>query len=338
MFPLGPCSLGDKCLCKTMELRPRYKCVYCNIQLHSSISKCSIPHGEDGKVKCQLQNASDLCRELQTKSEQNQMEFSTDSCTAETNNPDNEHTTKLSSSTSKKLVPVKKHVPSKSKLSSNASLSSKRGLKKGSSVNVNLTLNHWYEVCDIFRNKLKVKMSMAQFLKSNHTSNLFDGSKSQQVSFGKYLKKFDNNELKPVAMKRQRDRKYIQVEEKLKVYLNLRSQRYNRDKCGVSWILIREKCLGWAAELGLHDFKVSAGWIQNTLKSLDDDVKMEHIVTNDEMSAALDCLKLFIEQNELPDECSTDINRVERSIYRHKLTNMTSRKQEDQHTINQVIL
>ena len=59
---------------------------------------------------------------------------------------------------------------------------------------------------------------------------------------------------------------------------------------------------------------------------LDDDVKMEHIVTNDEMSGALDCLKLFIEQNELPDECSRDINRVERSIYRHKLTNMTSRK------------
>ena len=64
-------------------------------------------------------------------------------------------------------------------------------------MNVNLTLNHWYEVCDTFRKKLKVKMSMAQFLKSNHTSDLFDGSKSQQVLFGKYL-----NELKPITMKR----------------------------------------------------------------------------------------------------------------------------------------
>ena len=146
MFPSGPCSLGDKCLCKTMELRPRYKCVYCNIKLHSSVSKCSIPHGEDGKVKCQLQNASNLCRELQANSEQIQMEFSTDSCTAETNIHGNEHSkpfsnhrnstkklqtklnlkkksaTKLPSSTSKKLVPVKKHVPSKSKLSSKSNV------------------------------------------------------------------------------------------------------------------------------------------------------------------------------------------------------------------------
>ena len=172
-----------------------------------------------------------------------------------------------SSSLATKSVPKKKSVVSKSKLSTtSAAKSSKRGLKKGSNVNVNLTLNHWYEACDTFRKKLKVKMSMAQFLKSSHTCDLFDGSKSQQVSFGKYLKKYDNNELKPIAMKRQRERKYVQVEEKLKAYLNLRSQKYKRDKCGISWILIHEKCLGWATELGFHEFKVSAGWIQNTLK------------------------------------------------------------------------
>ena len=39
-------------------------------------------------------------------------------------------------------------------------LKSKRGLKKGSNVNANLTLNHWYEVSEMYRNKLKVKMSM----------------------------------------------------------------------------------------------------------------------------------------------------------------------------------
>ena len=116
MFPSGPCSLGDKCLCKTMELRPRYKCVYCNIKLHSSVSKCSIPHGEDGKVKCQLQNASNLCRELQANSEQIQMEFSTDSCTAETNNHDNKHSKPFSNhqNSTKKLqtkLNLKKNLP-----------------------------------------------------------------------------------------------------------------------------------------------------------------------------------------------------------------------------------
>ena len=56
------------------------------------------------------------------------------------------------------------------------------------------------------------------------------------------------------------------MEEKIKTYLNLRSQKYKKDKCGISWILIREKCLGWATELGFHELKVSAGWIQNNLK------------------------------------------------------------------------
>ena len=168
-----------------------------------------------------------------------------------------------------KSAPKKKSSIVKSKLSNSAIVpikSLKRGVKKGSNVNVNLTLNHWYEVCEIYRKKLKVKMSLAQFLKSDHTSEQFDGSKSQQVSFGKYLKKFDNGELKPIPMKRQRERKYVQVEQKLKMYLNLRSEKYKRDKCGISWNLIREKCLCWAKEFGFDDFKVSAGWIQNTLK------------------------------------------------------------------------
>lgn len=163
-----------------------------------------------------------------------------------------------------KSVPKKKSSIVKSKLSNSAIVpikSLKRGVKKGSNVNVNLTLNQWYEVCEIYRKKLKVKMSMAQFLKSDHTSKQFDGRKSQQVSFGKYLKKFDNGELKPIPMKRQRERKYVQVEQKLKMYLNLRSEKYKRDKCGISWNLICKKCLCWAKEFGFDDFKVSAGWI-----------------------------------------------------------------------------
>ena len=120
----------------------------------------------------------------------------------------------------------------------------KRGLKKGSNVNANLTLNHWYEVCDMYRKKLKVKTSVVQFLLSDHTSNLFNGSKSQQVLLEKYLKKYDKNELKPTTMKRQRKRKFVQLEEKLKSYLILRSQKYKRDKYGISWILNCEKCLG----------------------------------------------------------------------------------------------
>ena len=61
-------------------------------------------------------------------------------------------------------------------------------------------------------------------------------------------------------------------------------------------------------------------------EDLDNDVEMAHVVTQEEVSSALDCLKLFIEQNDLPEECSRDINRFERSIYNHKMASMTKRK------------
>ena len=86
---------------------------------------------------------------------------------------------KSSSSITNKYFAREKNTVAKSKLSTTSTATLfKRGPKKGLNVNVNLTLNDWYEVCELYRKKLKVKMSMAQFLKSNLTSNLFDSTKS----------------------------------------------------------------------------------------------------------------------------------------------------------------
>ena len=41
----------------------------------------------------------------------------------------------------------------------------------------------------------------------------------------------------------------------------------------------------------------------NSDNDLVNEVEMQHVVIQDEVSGALDCLKLFIEQNGLPDEC-----------------------------------
>ena len=50
-------------------------------------------------------------------------------------------------------------------------------------------------------------------------------------------------------------------------YLELREERYKGDKLGtLSCLLLTEKSMQWAQDLGLHDFKCSAGWLQNTLK------------------------------------------------------------------------
>ena len=49
-----------------MELRPRYKCAFCNVQLHNSVFGCSAPHDDDGAVKCRVQFVSPLCWRLQS--------------------------------------------------------------------------------------------------------------------------------------------------------------------------------------------------------------------------------------------------------------------------------
>lgn len=46
------CHLGAKCCFPQGELRPRYKCVICKVQLHSAEMGCSTKHGEDGVVRC----------------------------------------------------------------------------------------------------------------------------------------------------------------------------------------------------------------------------------------------------------------------------------------------
>ena len=46
----------------------------------------------------------------------------------------------------------------------------------------------------------------------------------------------------------------------------------------------------------------------NSDNDLVNEVEMQHVVIQDKVSSALDCLKLFIEQNRLPDECSNNIN------------------------------
>ena len=50
-------------------------------------------------------------------------------------------------------------------------------------------------------------------------------------------------------------------------YLKLHELNYKRDKLGTSWLLMTEKCLQWAKDLGVKDFCASAdGWLNNTLR------------------------------------------------------------------------
>ena len=81
--------------------------------------------------------------------------------------------------------------------------------------------------------------------------------------------KYKNGDLKPTAKKRHYPRKYEEIEERLIKYYDLRSSLYKRDKCGVSWTLFHTKCLEWAEATGHADFRVTPGWVNETLRRYD---------------------------------------------------------------------
>ena len=50
-FEKGRCSLGPLCRCPEGELRPKYKCKRCGVQLHNYVQGCSDTL-DDNKVQC----------------------------------------------------------------------------------------------------------------------------------------------------------------------------------------------------------------------------------------------------------------------------------------------
>ena len=109
-------------------------------------------------------------------------------------------------------------------------------------------------------------MKQTDFLKSSLTHTKIVGTINQRQSFSRMLKKFRSGTLKPLPGKREMTRKFVQVEERLIHYINLRTEKYKRDKCGLSWMLLKEKTMKWGNELGLEAFQASNGWITNTLR------------------------------------------------------------------------
>jgi hypothetical protein len=146
----------------------------------------------------------------------------------------------------------------------------KRGVKKGSKKIENKTSEDWFHACHTYRH-LKTTQKQSEFLKSNESSQIFTGGRNEQQAFGRYLKKFDLGKLKAIKVMRHRKHKYEVVEKKLISYLDLHARSYKRDKCGVTWVLMRSKCLQFAADLPdqetYKDFTASSSWMASTLKA-----------------------------------------------------------------------
>jgi hypothetical protein len=153
--------------------------------------------------------------------------------------------------------------------SANSTKGLKRGPKDGGTRN-EITKDSWYAACVLKNSSDTLKrMSIGLFLKSNLSGEQFTGTKSQQVLFAKYLKKYENGELRPLTKKRVRQSKYVALEEKLVKYIRLRQSLYHRDKCGLSWVVLEKKLADWATieeDEAYNDFKASPGFISRVLK------------------------------------------------------------------------
>ena len=71
-------------------------------------------------------------------------------------------------------------------------------------------------------------MTHVEFLRSIISSHLFYCNKTQQQSFGRILKKFDNGKLENTDGKRAKDGKFADIEDKLISYIKLRANKHKQ--------------------------------------------------------------------------------------------------------------
>ena len=87
-----------------------------------------------------------------------------------------------------------------------------------------------------------------------------------QKTFNRALKKFRDGLLQNDDAKRIRTSLFDDVKEKLLQYIELRAQLYKRDKCGLSWALLKEKALYYAEQLGHDNFRAGDYFIASVIK------------------------------------------------------------------------
>lgn len=156
----------------------------------------------------------------------------------------------------------------------------KRGIRKGSKLSSNKTQEDWYYACQTYE-QLKAtthpKLSHVDFLTSEHSGELFTGTLSERQSFGRYMGRYKQGLLQPLRVKRNKPRKYPDMEAKLIAYIDLRNNNSGlfQHEEKLSWKQLRRKCLEWAKAAGHTEFQVSPGWMDDTLKRHNVQTKMK---------------------------------------------------------------
>jgi Uncharacterized conserved protein len=132
----------------------------------------------------------------------------------------------------------------------------KLGPKHGAKRNEGRNHKFWFNLCSSYEGILKLKPTLTKksFLNSNESGPHINGSRSNQVSFGRYFKSYLAGKLKPCDKKRTRKSKYPKLEAKLIQYVELRGRRYQIDKVGMSWSYMQMKLTEWCNIIKDEDY------------------------------------------------------------------------------------
>ena len=122
----------------------------------------------------------------------------------------------------------------------------------------------WHDLC---RKYVQGKYrSCNAFLRSAESGS--DVSIQDARTFNRALKKFKDGSLNNDDKKREKASPYGDIRAKLIEYIELRERLYKRDKCGLSWALLKQKALVFAEQLGHGGaFKAGDSFIQGALNA-----------------------------------------------------------------------
>jgi len=200
----------------------------------------------------------------------------------------------------------------------------KRGRKKGSGTTLDITRGQWYHACKKYRElDGSVKMSHTEFLRSDQTEKVFTSTRSQRQSFGRWLKKYDDGSLQDSSAKREKIRKFTEIEDKLISYLESKAQAHRSDNCGITWVVMQEMCMKWAEEMNIADFKCSNGWLNATLNK-------RQTKKVDEVTEAMKVIKSHILSSNFSQECITALSSLEESMQLERLKQEPNKKKRRQ--------
>jgi hypothetical protein len=130
-----------------------------------------------------------------------------------------------------------------------------------------LSCSTWYSLCSQYHSKKSTFKSAAAFLRSFDSGDDISGTLSEQNTFSCMMKLFNSDLLQPEDKKQIHAHEFQDIEDKLIEYIELRERLFQKDKCGVNWGTLQEKCLAWAEAAGHTSFKASPGWIDRVFST-----------------------------------------------------------------------